>query len=229
MNPSSNPFIALLDLFRSPIACFSALHQRPLWGVFPYIITLLGSFLIWGAYFDHVNFQWLSQTMVSQFTNGKQTLDPSWLSKEVLLAGEVFSDIMGRTACLFVLALWLRLATKQSQLQHSYAKWLAAACFISLPSIIGDVASYINILFNHTPMLPTWADLNSLNAFIKLPLNSIWSPFITATPILMPWYIALTYAVICTWTDFNRAKAIVIAVLPWVMIIIGWPLMTLTL
>ena len=32
MNPSSNPLVMLLDIFRAPTACFLALYQRSAWG-----------------------------------------------------------------------------------------------------------------------------------------------------------------------------------------------------
>ena len=162
MTPSRNPFIAVLDAFRSPIDCFAAIYERPKWAFLPYLITILGPFFLWGSYFNNVDMAWLQQELMSQFTNVEQQVQESWLTKEVLLAGEVFSDISGRTVCIFVLALWLNLATKNNQYPHSFGKWLAASCFIMLPTMIGDFASYINATFNTSNFLPNAADLNSL-------------------------------------------------------------------
>ncbi|MGF1760600.1 YIP1 family protein [Photobacterium sagamiensis] len=228
MTPSKNPLIALWDLFRSPIDCFAAVHERPKWAILPYLVILLGSFILWGTYFDHVNMAWLQQELTVQLSNVEQDVQEAWLTKEVLLAGEVFSDILGRTACIFVLALWLNLATKGNSYQHGFGKWLAASCFIMLPAIIGDIASYTNIMFNPSDILPNAADLNSLNGLLKLPLNHPWSPFATTVPLLAPWYIALTYAAVGAWTDFDRAKAIIVAILPWILTLIVWPVMIIT-
>lgn len=225
MTPSSNPFIAVVDAFRSPIECFAAIHERPKWAFVPYLLIILGPFFFWGAYFNHVDLPWLQQTLMSQLGNVEQEVQEAWLSKEVLLAGEVFSDVIGRTAALFVLALWLNLSTKSSTYTHSFGKWLAAACFIMLPAVIGDLASYLNAVFNTSKILPNAADLNSLNGLLKLPLNSPWSPFTTTFPLLMPWYIALNYAVVSAWTDYDRAKCIIVAALPWLMTLLIWPLL----
>lgn len=225
MTPSKNPFVAVLDTFRSPIDCFAAVYERPKWAILPYLIVILGPFFLWGAYFNNVDMAWLQQELMAQFSNVDQQVQESWLTKEVLLAGEVFSDITGRTICIFVLALWLNLATKSNQYKHSFGKWLAASSFIMLPAMVGDFASYINIMFNSSNILPNAADLNSLNGLLKLPLNSPWSPFATTIPLLAPWYIALTYAAVGAWTDFDRAKSIIVAGLPWLLALVVWPLM----
>ena len=225
MTPSRNPVIALLDTFRSPVDCFAAVHQRPKWAILPYLLVIVGPFFFWGTYFNHVDLAWLQQSLLAQLPTVDEQIQADWLTKEVLLAGEVFSDITGRTACIFMLALWLNLSTKSSSYQHGYGKWLAAACFIMLPAVIGDVASYLNALFNTSPILPNAADLNSLNGLLKLPLNSPWSAFTTSIPLLTPWYIALSYAVVGAWTDCDRAKCIIVASLPWVMTIVLWPIL----
>ncbi|ELV7515737.1 DUF1282 family protein [Photobacterium damselae] len=227
MTPSKNPLIAVLDLFRSPIDCFAAVYERPKWAFFAYLIIIFGPFILWGGYFDHVDMPWLQQSLAAQLSNVDHEIQQAWMTKEVLLAGEVFSDVLGRTAMIFLLALWLYFSTKASTYSHGYGKWLAASCFIMLPAFLGDIASYVNILFNTHNILPNAADLNSLNGLLKLPLNSPWSPFATTIPLLTPWYIALTYATITAWTDYDRAKAVIVALLPWVMTIIIWPIMIL--
>ncbi|GAL08502.1 hypothetical protein JCM19237_98 [Photobacterium aphoticum] len=105
MTPSRNPFIALIDTFRSPVDCFAAVHQRPKWAFLPYLLVIFGPFFFWGAYFNHVDMAWLQQTLLAQLPNVDAQIQDAWLTKEVLLAGEVFSDITGRTACIFMLAL----------------------------------------------------------------------------------------------------------------------------
>lgn len=225
MIPSKNPLIALLDIFRSPMECFAAVYERPKWAWLPYLLILFGSFILWGSYFNHVDLPWLQATLQAQFGYIDAETQQAWLTKEVLLAGEVFSDITGRTAMILMLALWLTLSTKGSHYQHSYGKWLAASCFIMLPAFIGDIASYINVIFNTANLLPNAADLNSVNGLLKLSMNDPWAPFATTMPLLAPWYIALTYAAVSTWTDFDRAKALIIALLPWGITAIIWPLM----
>ena len=49
MTPSKNPFVAVLDTFRSPIDCFAAVHERPKWAFLPYLLIIVGPFFFWGA------------------------------------------------------------------------------------------------------------------------------------------------------------------------------------
>ncbi len=223
MNPSSNPIIMLVDIFRSPSACFLALYQRGAWGWQPYIFLILSPFLFWGAYFDMVNFDWLRETLAAQLavTNPKQL---ELLDANTLMASEIISDIAGRTLTILMLAFWFNLATKPSQHQHGFWKWFAASAVITFPAIIGDLASYVSALLKHGQVLVYAADLNSLNGFLKLPLTNPWSQFASSFPILLPWYIALGYAAVGTWTEFERGQALAISALPWIAYYVIWAL-----
>ncbi|TFH90658.1 YIP1 family protein [Vibrio ouci] len=223
MNPSSNPLVMLVDIFRSPSACFLALYQRGAWGWQPYVFLILSPFLFWGSYFDLVNFEWLREGLAAQLaeTNPKQLelLDPN-----TLMASEIISDIAGRTLTILMLAFWFNLATKPSQHQHGFWKWFAAGAVITFPAIIGDLASYVSVLLKHGQVMVYAADLNSLNGLLKLPLTNDWSQFASSFPLLLPWYIALGYAAIGTWTEFERGQALAISALPWVGYYLIWAL-----
>ncbi|NAW58438.1 MULTISPECIES: YIP1 family protein [unclassified Vibrio] len=223
MTPSSNPLIMLVDIFRSPSAALVALYQRGMWGWQPYIVLLLTPFLFWGAYFDIVDFAWLKAALTQQLPN----VDPSQLElldKNTLMASEIISDVFGRTLTIAMLALWFNLATKASQHQHGYWRWFAASAVITFPAVLGDLASYVSVLLKHGQVMSYAADLNSLNGLIKLPLTSDWAQFASAFPLLLPWYIALGYAAVGTWTEFERGQALVIATLPWLAFYLIWAL-----
>ncbi|CAK4069176.1 MULTISPECIES: YIP1 family protein [Vibrio] len=223
MTPSSNPLIMLVDIFRSPSACFLALYQRGAWGWQPYIFLILSPFLFWGAYFDLVNFEWLKEVLTAQLaqTNPQQL---ELLDANTLMASEIISDVFGRTLTILMLAFWFNLATKPSQHQHGFWKWFAAAAVITFPAIIGDLASYVSVLLKHGQVLVYAADLNSLNGLLKLPLTNEWSQFASSFPLLLPWYIALGYAAVGTWTEFERGQALVISALPWLAYYLIWAL-----
>lgn len=223
MTPSSNPLVMLVDVFRSPSACFLALYQRGAWGWQTYIVLMLSPFLFWGAYFDIVDFEWLRQGLSAQLaqTNPKQL---ELLDANTLMASEIISDVAGRTLTIVMLAFWFNLATKPSQHQHGFWRWFAASTVIVFPAIIGDLASYVSLLLKHGQVMVYAADLNSLNGLLKLPLTNEWSQFASSFPLLLPWYIALGYAAVGTWTEFERGQALVISALPWVAYYIIWAL-----
>ncbi|AIW19685.1 YIP1 family protein [Vibrio coralliilyticus] len=223
MTPSSNPLVMLVDVFRSPSACFLALYQRGAWGWQTYIVLMLSPFLFWGAYFDIVDFEWLRQDLSAQLaqTNPKQL---ELLDANTLMASEIISDVAGRTLTIVMLAFWFNLATKPSQHQHGFWRWFAASTVVVFPAIIGDLASYVSLLLKHGQVMVYAADLNSLNGLLKLPLTNEWSQFASSFPLLLPWYIALGYAAVGTWTEFERGQALVISALPWVAYYIIWAL-----
>ncbi|WP_162045755.1 YIP1 family protein [Vibrio taketomensis] len=224
MTPSSNPLSMLLDIFRSPSACFLALHQRGMWGWQPFIVLLITPFLFWGAYFDLVDFAWLKELLLPQLeqTNPEQL---ALLDANTLLATEVILDIFGRITTIALLAFWFYFATKPSRQPQGFWKWFAASCVILFPAVLGDLASYISLLLKHGQVVSYAADLNSLNGLIKLPMTSHWFDFASALPLLMPWYIALGYAAVLTWTEFERGQALVIAILPWMLYFCVWALL----
>ncbi|ARC92933.1 hypothetical protein B6A42_13845 [Vibrio coralliilyticus] len=223
MTPSSNPLVMLVDVFRSPSACFLALYQRGAWGWQTYIVLMLSPFLFWGAYFDIIDFEWLRQGLSAQLsqTNPKQL---ELLDANTLMASEIISDVAGRTLTIVMLAFWFNLATKPSQHQHGFWRWFAASTVVVFPAIIGDLASYVSLLLKHGQVMVYAADLNSLNGLLKLPLTNEWSQFASSFPLLLPWYIALGYAAVGTWTEFERGQALVISALPWVAYYIIWAL-----
>ncbi len=215
MNPSTNPLIMLVDIFRSPQDCFAALYQRSAWGWQPYIVLMLTPFLFWGAYFSNVDFEWLKAALTAQMEASHPDLI-ELLQADTLLASEIISDIMGRTLTIILLALWFNLATRQGDTKLGFWKWFAASSVITFPAVIGDLASYASLLLKHGQVMTYAADLNSVNGLIKLPLTNTWSQFASSFPLLLPWYIFLGYAAVVTWTQIERAQAIVIATLPWV-------------
>ncbi|NRB69338.1 MAG: DUF1282 family protein [Vibrio sp.] len=223
MTPSSNPLVMLVDVFRSPSACFLALYQRGAWGWQTYIVLMLSPFLFWGAYFDIVDFEWLKQGLSTQLaqTNPKQL---ALLEANTLMASEIISDVIGRTLTIVMLAFWFNLATKPSQHQHGFWRWFAASTVVVFPAIIGDLASYVSLLLKHGQVMVYAADLNSLNGLLKLPLTHEWSQFASSFPLLLPWYIALGYAAVGTWTEFERGQALAISALPWIAYYIIWAL-----
>ncbi|OEF09159.1 YIP1 family protein [Vibrio genomosp. F10] len=221
MISSSNPLMMLVDIFRSPSSAFVTLHKHAVWGWQPYLFLVLSPFLFWGAYFDLVNFDWLYaelSTQLAQTTPAQLEL----LDANTLMAGEIISDVLGRTMSIIMLALWFNLATKASQQPQSFWRWFAACSVIMFPAIIGDFASYVSVLLKHGQVMTYAADLNSLNGLIKLPLTNDWSQFASAVPLLLPWYIVLGYAAVLTWTEFERGQAIVISALPWVGYFLVW-------
>ena len=146
-------------------------------------------------------------------TNPKQL---ELLDANTLMASEIISDIAGRTLTIVMLAFWFNLATKPSQHQHGFWRWFAASTVVVFPAIIGDLASYVSLLLKHGQVMVYAADLNSLNGLLKLPLTNEWSQFASSFPLLLPWYIALGYAAVGTWTEFERGQALAISALPWV-------------
>ncbi|MBD0784935.1 DUF1282 family protein [Vibrio sp. Y2-5] len=215
MNPSSNPLIMLVDIFRSPQDCFAALYERSAWGWQPFIVLLITPFLFWGAYFANVDFEWLKTGLSAQMEATNPDLI-HLLEADTLLASEIISDVMSRTLTIILLALWFNLATRQGSAKLGFWKWFAASSVVIFPAVIGDLASYASMLLKHGQVMSYAADLNSLNGLIKLPLTNPWSPFTSSFPLLLPWYIFLGYAAVITWTRIERAQAIVIATLPWV-------------
>jgi energy-converting hydrogenase Eha subunit A len=155
------------------------------------------------------------------------TSDPKQLDlldANTLMALEIITDIASRTVTIIILAFWLNLATKPSQHQHTFWRWFAVSSVIIFPAVIGDLASYVSVLLKHGEVMIYAADLNSLNGLLKLPPDHAWSQFASSFPLLMPWYIALGYGAVATWTEFQRDQALVISALPWVGYYFIWAL-----
>ncbi|UJF19770.1 YIP1 family protein [Vibrio sp. SS-MA-C1-2] len=223
---SKNPFTLLRDVVLAPSSAFATVYHAPKLTWLPYFLLLLSSFILWNNYFQDVNFHWLHGVLSQQLSMTPEE-QSKWLVKGVLLASEFIKDFIGRTAMILLMAAWLKIATKPSQHQHSYWKWVAASTLIFLPMLIGDLASYVNFSLSNDNITMAAMDLNSLNGLLKLAPTSHWIAYCSSFPLLMPWYIVLTYAALGTWTDFDKAKSLVIAALPWLFIYTLWPIVIL--
>lgn len=221
--PSSNPLIMVVDIFRAPTSCFSALYQRGAWGWQTYILLMITPFLFWGYYFDIVDIEWL-QTNLSEQLKESSPDKLSLLDANTLMASEIINSALNRTLNIGLLAFWFLLAAKPSRHQHGYWKWFAASSVVIFPSVLGDFASYVSLLINHGNVMNYAADLNSLNGLIKLPLTSEWSAFARSFPLLLPWYIVLGYAAVGAWTEFNKGQSLAIASIPWIGYYLIWAL-----
>ncbi len=223
ISASSNPLSMLLDIFRSPTSCFLALYQRGLWGWQPFIVLMITPFLFWGNYFDMVDFAWLKAGLMQQMpASAAQQL--AHINADALMATEIITDTVGRLVAVLMLGLWFLLATKGSEQQHGYWRWVAASCAILFPAVLGDIASFVSLILNHGHVMTYAADLNTLNGLIKLPMDHHWSEFARSLPLLMPWYIVLGYAAVGAWTTLERGQALAIAALPWVGYYLAWGL-----
>lgn len=228
VSASSNPLTLLLDIFRSPSACFLALYERGLWGWQPFIVLLVTPFLFWGSYFDMVDFVWLKAELVKQMPTAA-AVELDRIDANTLMATEIITDTVGRLTTVLMLGLWFLLATRSNQQQHGYWRWVAASCAILFPAVLGDLASYVSLVLNQGHVLNYAADLNTLNGLLKLPMTHPWSEFCRSLPLLMPWYIVLGYAAVITWTTIERGQALVIAALPWVGYYAAWALYLLVI
>lgn len=221
--PSANPLAFVLDIFRAPASCFAALYQRGMWGWLLYVILLLSPFAFWGIYFDLVDFNWLKAELAAQLSLTAPD-QVALLEADTLMASEILADLVNRTVVIALLAFWFLLATKPSQYKFGYWKWFAASCVVMFPAVLGDFASYVNLLMNHGQVMTYAADLNSLNGLLKLPLTSDWAGFAASFPLLLPWYIVLSYSAVGAWTEFDKKQALKIAAVPWVGYFLCWGL-----
>ncbi len=209
------PWRVLLHGFSSPQQAFITLYHQPKAGWLCYIALIISVFLFWGAYFDRTDPEWLI-TQLSQFYPVSALPD-----SHTLLAGQIISDVLSRTSSIVLLALWFHLATKHIA-RLSLGQWLGAASVMLLPALLGDIASYVSGVLQPEPMVIFSADLNSLNGLLHLAPTSKWAQLASAFPLLMPWYIALGYGAVLTWTPLERGQALAIAILPWLGFFSFW-------
>ncbi|MDP5254838.1 MULTISPECIES: YIP1 family protein [unclassified Vibrio] len=211
------PWHVILHGFTSPQQAFITLYHQPKAGWFAYLALVLSVFLFWGAYFERTDPQWLL-AQLSQIYPTQSLPDP-----QTLLAGQIISDVLSRTLCIVLLAIWFHLATKHI-VKLTLRQWFAAASVMMLPALLGDMASYVSGILQHEPIVIFSADLNSLNGLLHLEPTSKWSQIASAFPLLMPWYIVLGYGAVLTWTPLEGGQALAIAMLPWLGFFSFWSL-----
>lgn len=228
MQYSTNPFSACINVFVKPSVVFHTVNERHNWSWIPFIFVILFGALPLYIYMNMVDFNWYMDFYISTIMGDVSPAEKenfrSALTQSNLLfgmmAGAVFFQIVQNA----LLAVYLNFATKADDNNlNGFTDWFGFTWWVSLPMVIGFVASMIVLMFNTDPQLPM-GSINplALSYLLDIDMKSAWFGFTNA---IRPDIILTIYLIavgVSQWTSFNARKVYIIALAPFVLFFTMW-------
>jgi hypothetical protein len=233
--------VSLLSLMMtSPTAFFVELKQKPrIW--FPMILIIVSTALLNLWYFQVVDFDWLQDNMLTQaFANNPavqkmpeaeraKMMEQSakFMSRGFMTGTGVIGTVIAVPLMFAVVALYLLLAGKVVKLNYSFEKWLSMVGWVSLPTVLGNLASIITLAMQSSPVQIAQTDLQVLSLNELFFHRTMGQPGYTllvslSIPLLLSQ--VLTVIGIKVWSERSWQFSAVFALLPTVLIFGIWAL-----
>jgi hypothetical protein len=219
----------------APSNAFAELQERPrFWWPLLAMILCVAALLAW--YYSIVDIQWLMEQILSgnertaQLTEAQRTQAISGTSRGFMLVSSAVAGSIMVAAIKLLEALYYSLAGKITNVERSFRHWLALACWSSLPSLLGILASAVLLLMSDTHQIDNGelAVLSLNELFFHVPFGGKGHTLLTTLTILHPWMWWLTALGVRVWTGRSWTFSALFALLPVVVGYGAWAAISLS-
>ena len=220
------------NILTSPGRAFAELQERPrFW--WPLLAMILGVAALVGWYYSVVDIQWLMEQILSgneQLTEAQRAKAIEGTSRGFMLGSSVIAGAIAVAVIKLLEALYYSLAGKVTNVERSFRHWLALACWSSLPSLLGVLASAALLLVSDTNQIDNGelAVLSLNELFFHVPLGGKGHTLLTTLTLLHPWMWWLTALGVRVWTGRSWTFSAFFALLPVVVGYGAWAAISLS-
>lgn len=214
------------DAFFRPGKAFDELRVAPTFWL-PLLLLTLASTALVAAYFLHVDLAWFNDQLVAnepQLQKLSRTQAIPMMSRAALLGTSVVSVLFVIPLMRLAEACFYSLAGKLADAQASFGRWMALACWSSLPLLLPVVVSLGALALDRNgQLMQEQLDLLSLNqlVFQLAPGHKAYTLANTLT-IVHPWAWALGVIGVHRLTRRSWTFAVAIGLLPWLAVYGAW-------
>ncbi|WKE64016.1 YIP1 family protein [Gallaecimonas kandeliae] len=225
---SSSPFAAVLDIFVAPSRALNGVKDSKYWTFLPFLLYMGLPIAFLCFYFLGHDFESIKEQMLAAMGDrspAEKEQAANFLTPHTVLVTSTLFFSLFSLLMFCMQGLYLMFATKvDPENIRSFPDWFALTVWAHFPEIIGTVLSFVLVLASST--VPDLNSLNmlSLNGILNLPPGHPWQSFATTFGLFSIWSLFLTGLGIQLWTKIDKARAWVIAALPYVVIYGIWAL-----
>ena len=158
----------LTNIFTTPSLAFAAIKERPNPWV-PLLVLMIGVFIVQFMYMQAVDFPWLVDQQLQQAgANMTEAQRAQLVDATTKVPPTVLGAIQGVSGAITILAVYAVVALYYLGVSFAtndktkYQQWLALIAWCSLPSVLGYIASIVNLQVNDARFLPA-EQLNPLS------------------------------------------------------------------
>ena len=228
MQYSTNPFNACINIFIKPSVVFNTINEKHNWSWIPFLFVILFSALPLYIYMNMVDFNWYMDfyigTIMGDVSPAEKENFRSALTQNNLLFGMLSGAVFFQILLNALLAVYLNLATKADEHNlNGFTDWFGFTWWVSLPMVIGFIASILVLLLNDDPQLPM-GSINpiTLSYLLNIDMKSTWFGFTNAIKPDMLLTVYLIAVGVSRWTNFNAKRVYIIALVPFVLFFAIW-------
>ncbi|MEP0177396.1 MAG: Yip1 family protein [Paraglaciecola sp.] len=233
MQPVSNPFQAMKDVFIKPNQVFATIKERHNWSWIPFIVISLITAIPIYLYFNFIDFDWYRDLVIQSTAGDLSPLEQENMAKAMnqpqLLWASVIGAVVANIIANAILALYLNITTKSDEeCVQGYTDWYGFTWWTSIPSIFTSVIALIILSFSQDPQLsPISLGPTSLAFIFGLEMNSPWFSLAQSVRLESIWVMYLIAVGLSQWTQLPIKKTYIIATAPYLVIWGAWALMVL--
>jgi Yip1-like protein len=166
----------LSNIFTAPSQAFAAIKERPNpW--LPLLVLIAGVFIVQFMYMQVVDFPWLIDHQLQQGGGNMTDAQRAQIvDATTRIPPSVLGAIQGASGGLVILIIYALVALYYTGVSfatndgHKFQQWLALIAWCSLPSVLGYIASLVNLQVVDARFLPA-EQLNPLSFGSLLGLN----------------------------------------------------------
>lgn len=225
----------LTNIFTAPQAAFAAIKIRPNpW--LPLIAIILANCIVQFTYTQVVDLGWLIDT---QLANADMTEEQRAQAVEgaLRIPPLAYGFIAAIPSAIGILAIFSLFALYYTGVSFAtndgikFGQWLALIAWCSLPSVLGQIASLVNLLVNDARFMPAQA-LNPLSFGSLLAIEAEGANFVEsillALDVTTLWSVVLLILGYQAFTQRSAGMAALVVLAPYVLIVLIVSLIALT-
>jgi uncharacterized membrane protein len=215
-----------VNIFASPSEAFRVLQIRPT-VLFPLLVTMLATVLVYMWYFSMVDYAWYVDDTVARMGGNMTEQQQEGMRNAMSGQSQTFMTVSGTLggaiAIVFIYALqagYLTLVSALTGQAYRFKSWFSLVCWTSLPYLLVVLVMAVNIVLSPNGQLSLY-DANSLslaslgfsasnNFMLENVLNSLNLP--------MFWSMALTVMGYQQWLQSGYLKATLVVLAPYLVI-----------
>jgi hypothetical protein len=218
-----------INLLVSPSEAFTVIKERPS-PFFPLILILVGLVCVWNLYINQVDVAWFIEEQLRASPQGAEMSEAqiqeavgfSSASPAIIgVIGSITSSILV-TILYLIYALYLWGISSAAKHGLKYGQALGLTCWCALPSVLGMLASIVNLLVNDVALMPQHL-INPLSYGALLgvdgPPEGVAQQIMLNFDVTFIWTALLLVLGYQAWTGKSLGVAAGVALAPYVLLI----------
>ena len=214
----------LVAIVIEPSKAFRDIQSRSMI-VFPLLLVILATVLLWVVYYQMVDFSWLQDKMTASIPEAAvREKAKEFMTRNFLLISTLIGVVLVTPGVYATVAVYFMIVSKIKGIAIGFEKWFAFTAWVSVPNLLIVPLGIMQIMLSDGGKISI-GQLNpvSLNTmFFHLDDQARWAGLLNSVSLITVWTCVLSVIGFQLWSKLSRTTSIVIVLLPYVVIYGIW-------